>query len=132
MRGKVQYLIILDTLIRITPAYAGKRSAWFLRSPLKWDHPRLCGEKTLTDSGWTIPTGSPPPMRGKVIIPIICWICSRITPAYAGKRLAEIDKSSYSKDHPRLCGEKGKITLKNGNILGSPPPMRGKAIAFPS
>ena len=30
----------------------------------------------------------------------------RITPAYAGKRLAPILTDSTEGDHPRLCGEK--------------------------
>ena len=30
----------------------------------------------------------------------------RITPAYAGKSLAEFGKTSKVWDHPRLCGEK--------------------------
>ena len=32
-----------------------------------------------------------------------------------------------SEDHPRLCGEKFPVTLKNIISTGSPPPMRGKA-----
>ena len=30
----------------------------------------------------------------------------RITPAYAGKRGAEMDEINWKEDHPRLCGEK--------------------------
>ena len=66
-------------------------------------------------------------MRGKAIA-----LCSsprghRITPAYAGKSWGyEVDKP-MKQDHPRLCGEKQRISKAHGRILGSPPPMRGKA-----
>ena len=51
----------------------------------------------------------------------------RITPAYAGKRAIWKSPSSPRKDHPRLCGEKSTIKLYHTFVLGSPPPMRGKA-----
>ena len=54
---------------RITPAYAGKScsvldSAFFIR-----DHPRLCGEKSCASSSTIWNVGSPPPMRGKELLP---------------------------------------------------------------
>ena len=48
---------------RITPAYAGKRRAAVCRGGERWDHPRVCGEKTHTHTH----TGSPPRMRGKAV-----------------------------------------------------------------
>ena len=52
---------------RITPAYAGKRkeNAFFVSH--NEDHPRLCGEKRCGWDGISGITGSPPPMRGKVL-----------------------------------------------------------------
>ncbi len=55
----------------------------------------------------------------------------RITPAYAGKSIFEIISMFGSRDHPRLCGEKGSLALPVQMLLGSPPPMRGKAQARP-
>ena len=54
------------------------------------------------------------------------------SPAYAGKRISKKSKRSVLEDHPRLCGE--KICGKQYQIerKGSPPPMRGKGIAFPA
>ena len=47
-------------------------------------------------------------MRGKDL----GELCDRhkpgITPAYAGKRLGNLQKSMVLKDHPRLCGEKAE------------------------
>ena len=51
--------------IRITPAYAGKRTPSFVLLLHFRDHPRLCGEKKSTHATMTHFTGSPPPMRGK-------------------------------------------------------------------
>ncbi len=55
--------------------------------------------------------GSPPPMRGKVILNHLEPLSRRITPAYAGK----------SRKSPKL----------RHFHRGSPPPMRGKAPFFP-
>ena len=45
-------------------------------------------------------------MRGKVKQELESLRSSRITPAYAGKRLFGVTLFAYNKDHPRLCGEK--------------------------
>ena len=55
----------MTDLIRITPAYAGKREVSTLRVGKKQDHPRLCGEKVLGFFQYFFKEGSPPPMRGK-------------------------------------------------------------------
>ena len=52
------------------------------------DHPRLRGEKVSYSVYATLPMGSPPLTRGKVIRFILYGIQIRITPAYAGKRVA--------------------------------------------
>ena len=65
-------------------------------------------------------------MRGKVIQFQRFQKCSGITPAYAGKSKSSYSNLKRSRDHPRLCGEKGDLKLSNGCINGSPPPMRGK------
>ena len=52
----------------------------------------------------------------------------RITPAYAGKSLLHLTFHNRHEDHPRLCGEKVSGILIIKPSVGSPPPMRGKAI----
>ena len=71
-------------------------------------------------------------MRGKGHIRAIDTVVEGITPAYAGKRPVTLNHIFKLEDHPRLCGEKiSKIKLVPP-LLGSPPPMRGKALAaFP-
>ena len=88
-------------------------------------------------------------MRGKApdlsLIRGILWI----TPAYAGKSDKNKIRHIFHRDHPRLCGEKGnrkrvcpafcRITpayagkseeryCQGCDVIGSPPPMRGKVL----
>ena len=71
----------------ITPAYAGK-SHWLFRGFLsERDHPRVCGEKKKACARFCMTTGSPPRMRGKVLVALLDLAEIGITPAYAGKRL---------------------------------------------
>ena len=51
-----------------------------------------------------------------------------ITPAYAGKRIIPRRNKNHQQDHPRVCGEKHANLSGNGQLLGSPPRMRGKVI----
>ena len=67
MRGKVESELEMRKKYGITPAYAGKSSIAGLASTWDKDHPRLCGEKCMTGTSKRLRTGSPPPMRGKVI-----------------------------------------------------------------
>ena len=86
MRGKVSTTLPASSPSRITPAYAGKRLNDEKISNREWDHPRLCGEKRSGGSTLSFVKGSPPPMRGKVILYQSNAVRLRITPAYAGKR----------------------------------------------
>ena len=65
-------------------------------------------------------------MRGKATRHIRAIDTVGITPAYAGKRFATVKLLPVLRDHPRLCGEKGKNVTMIGENAGSPPPMRGK------
>ena len=107
MRGKVKISNIRFQIVRITPAYAGKRCTVSEFQTITEDHPRLCGEKHDSINNHTI--------------------CIRITPAYAGKSSRFCFPMNPSQDHPRLCGEKASRGRVTGNRRGSPPPMRGKA-----
>ena len=71
-------------------------------------------------------------MRGKV--PSIRKDLERvgITPAYAGKSGSWSSWSTLLWDHPRVCGEKPDRILWEHWKEGSPPRMRGKALAFRS
>ena len=108
MRGKVTLLYALADKEGITPAYAGKRLYDQMLAQAGRDHPRVCGEKGFGEDDYTRREGSPPRMRGKdSVLPVLLlntrgspprmrgkapitgqWAhTTRITPAYAGKRL---------------------------------------------
>ena len=88
-------------------------------------------------------------MRGKVIKTKSVIFSTGITPAYAGKSCQQNGYDFLFQDHPRLCGEKGnrkrvcpafcRITpayagkseeryCQGCDVIGSPPPMRGKVL----
>ena len=126
MRGKERLCIYGNWELGITPAYAGKRPLMFSQIPLKKDHPRLCGEKSTALVAGILSVGSPPPMRGKEFASYVNIFASGITPAYAGKRPFSTALTAFSRDHPRLCGEKYPPLELLCSGQGSPPPMRGK------
>ena len=106
MRGKASKAGEQSHSIGITPAYAGKSQPGLRRKRMKWDHPRICGEKLRTRLFLCHLLGSPPHMRGKVASLFVFWLQRR--------------------DHPHICGEKAAECIDTGVKLGSPPRMRGK------
>ena len=126
MRGKDVYTPSFTAVLRITPAYAGKRQITVHSVCSSQDHPRLCGEKSSMVHRPCKKTGSPPPMRGKEFYQPYEKAAVGITPAYAGKRCYNQIPCPHSRDHPRLCGEKFRIVVSTAFRSGSPPPMRGK------
>ena len=127
MRGKGFSTFPWLSLLRITPAYAGKRLMSSNSLTAHRDHPRVCGEKTQCAMKVPPCEGSPPRMRGKASPNSETLTVYGITPAYAGKRFGPGRWQSSWQDHPRVCGE--KIVFRQGltGVRGSPPRMRGKA-----
>ncbi len=112
VRGKVNSLITNYNNVGITPACAGKSGQGRLYLGVLWDHPRVCGEKRLEAEISGNARGSPPRVRGKAC-PQLRSVCRcRITPACAGKSKAGSILPLLRKDHPRVCGEKTKESLK--------------------
>ncbi len=87
MRGKAPQGLPHGANFRITPAYAGKSHVGDRVLLREEDHPRLCGEKILSQEASSEDIGSPPPMRGKAAATPETRSSTRITPAYAGKSL---------------------------------------------
>ena len=110
MRGKVHQHDARPARKGITPAYAGKSMR--------------ISEKV------EIEVGSPPHMRGKVIYSVYVAGSLGITPAYAGKSMSGHSDKLTNGDHPRICGEKCGLPSHTFSLLGSPPHMRGKGIAY--
>ena len=91
------------------------------------DHPRVCGEKLYQVAIFTPYPGSPPRVRGKVLMLEAAQEPIGITPACAGKRACPSRTAPVCGDHPRVCGE--KLSMEEEKLVreGSPPRVRGKA-----
>ena len=130
MRGKACLTLIIRLLLGITPAHAGKSLPAVLKCPPTRDHPRVCGEKRRVRSWRALLLGSPPRMRGKVVLSSENPLCRGITPAYAGKRRSIGRLSQPTRDHPRVCGEKSANPKVRDTMEGASPRMRGKVFFF--
>ena len=128
MRGKACGNVCDRHRHGITPAYAGKSKVDLPDMCTKRDHPRVCGEKTISLDMHRTFSGSPPRMRGKVPFYLEFFDNTGITPAYAGKRPPHRRKKPVHEDHPRVCGEKHIYMFPVPLVLGSPPRMRGKGV----
>ena len=130
MRGKGHPAHKYQSAVGITPACAGKSQCQRGRGKSEQDHPRVCGEKHALFGLQHFPQGSPPRVRGKGVFSSTLSKNLRITPACAGKSAPDRGPKQPSGDHPRVCGEKSNKCWCFGNILGSPPRVRGKAGRF--
>ena len=125
-RGKDAMTMLEILLKRITPAWAGKSCFSYSLESSVWDHPRVGGEKVDEVAPLGVVQGSPPRGRGKAAGISTCWWLTRITPAWAGKRLCRIQHLPDEQDHPRVGGEKPQRHRRREKELGSPPRGRGK------
>ncbi len=126
VRGKVFHAFPPSDKLRITPACAGKSVTAGLKDLTGEDHPRVCGEKSCIRICSRSTAGSPPRVRGKVILSMSEPECCRITPACAGKSGLNPQFPQHNMDHPRVCGEKGWTCIAHNTAQGSPPRVRGK------
>ena len=126
VRGKAIIGGTPPTPAGITPACAGKSMFRASVAPPAGDHPRVCGEKLPSDRQAHSQSGSPPRVRGKVFCYVAFDVCSRITPACAGKRHHTHTLCAIRRDHPRVCGEKSIKPTITAHVVGSPPRVRGK------
>ena len=111
----------------ITPACAGNRILKVPMTPWKQDHPRVCGEQSLTSRIMPMGLGSPPRVRGTEERRMKQDKEARITPACAGNSCWNRVGAFPVSDHPRVCGEQDlgySVPIPGG---GSPPRVRGTA-----
>ena len=124
MRGKVAVGARKKSWLGITPAYAGKSGLEATISACVWDHPRVCGEKSPSPAPCTRATGSPPRMRGKDKRAVGMALPSRITPAYAGKRLkrsrSTVPPVAIVPLFPSVCN---KPVVSDGSPAGRDAPL---------
>ena len=86
----------------------------------------MCGENFHVKPIAIVRIGSPPRVRGKLPVYFNQLIFIRITPACAGKTVADTPKASAREDHPRVCGENFHVKPIAIVRIGSPPRVRGK------
>ena len=125
MRGILPFLFSGFCSCRITPACAGNTSVGWEHLPVHQDHPRLCGEYDHQERDIRGYVGSPPPVRGILLLHLQTVKGIRITPACAGNTNLGCLCVVVIQDHPRLCGEYQLVDLQRYNRKGSPPPVRG-------
>ena len=117
----------LDTYwARITPACAGKTPAALPRCAATGDHPRMRGEDGPFASMDVYDLGSPPHARGRLLYTASHCLRLRITPACAGKTIADGTDRCTMWDHPRMRGEDEDVPARAGRRDGSPPHARGR------
>ena len=127
-RGKGYREFGIDISDRITPAQAGKSVAPRQKRSALWDHPRVGGEKYSRPSYSRISMGSPPRGRGKACRATAHRGSSRITPAWAGKRLKRSHRSGIFISGPipfhsvlhRPAGSGGSRAGRDGSPAGQP------------
>ena len=69
-------------------------------------------------------------MRGTAPMDRISCLCSGITPARAGNSKPVTKLRGSLQDHPRACGEQCDTGRDAGGNTGSPPRVRGTAVAY--
>ncbi len=84
MRGALAKNGHSRTVRGITPAYAGSTAGIHYAKSRYGDHPRVCGEHSVTVTEAPASRGSPPRMRGAHARRASGPLGARITPAYAG------------------------------------------------
>ena len=89
----------------IIPACAGSTTFDSALSSVIEDHPRMCGEHTLTQQGIDVDTGSSPHVRGALATWNVTIRYSGIIPACAGSTKGRSESTDGIGDHPRMCGE---------------------------
>ena len=109
----------------IIPAHAGNTLTKKPSNPPSRDHPRTCGEHTVSLSPVCPGRGSSPHMRGTLAVqrPQVAGL--GIIPAHAGNTIVSCGLIFPRKDHPRTCGEHKNTTIGVANNSGSSPHMRG-------
>ena len=126
VRGKLSLGINDEIQHGITPAGAGKTHAPAERHRSREDHPRRCGENPMQHVPHCMIRGSPPQVRGKLLLSTITTLQPRITPAGAGKTRHCGTAKQNGTDHPRRCGENLIPAFVKLSLIGSPPQVRGK------
>ena len=89
------------------------------------DHPRIRGEHKSVNISVNTFEGSSPHTRGALEDASVGGLRDRIIPAYAGSTPASPDRTTPSRDHPRIRGEHKNVHISVNTFEGSSPHTRG-------
>ena len=110
---------------RIIPALAGSTGMQAPTSTTMRDHPRACGEHSISVRMTLSKAGSSPRLRGALLDFGDERIGLRIIPALAGSTNQFDYPTQISRDHPRACGEHCPGKAPSKTQAGSSPRLRG-------
>ena len=128
VRGKRDLDESLGKDAGLTPACAGKTMLRFVIVAHPRAHPRVCGENQRLHPNARRGPGSPPRVRGKLVVPLRRRHDRRLTPACAGKTCGAARRPGPPSAHPRVCGENSHCVVREFTLEGSPPRVRGKQV----
>ena len=89
------------------------------------DHPRMCGEHLPESAICGHSRGSSPHVRGAQNLLPIMQDLDGIIPACAGSTTGVAASAKVTRDHPRMCGEHGRLATMPCRSPGSSPHVRG-------
>ncbi len=125
-RGKPPSNALLQCIMRLIPAHAGKT---LLPPSRPWSlsaHPRSRGENSTTWAARLWRRGSSPLTRGKPATAPAPARSARLIPAHAGKTAALASAARIGPAHPRSRGENQVLRKAPARLGGSSPLTRGK------
>ena len=102
------------------------------RCPMRRAYPRRCGENPLGLTGKMKEKGLPPQVRGELGGHATAIVQTRLTPAGAGRTMAELSLASLHRAYPRRCGENRFLPGRGVLRRGLPPQVRGELAAVGS
>ena len=130
MRGKRVKFFLCGLFHRNIPAYAGKTCLICSNMMIFPEHPRVCGENSISDAELLEQLGTSPRMRGKRRPNSRNPWRFRNIPAYAGKTLGRFSWFPQGWEHPRVCGENFFEKFCSACASGTSPRMRGKPAQY--
>ncbi len=115
----------LNSLLRNTPAMAGRTHCSSSSPHVRSEHPRDGGEDTTLTKLGRKHGGTPPRWRGGRRGRLLDLRAQRNTPAMAGRTVGGLAIVIRSPEHPRDGGEDSKWALAWWSAHGTPPRWRG-------
>ena len=130
VRGTLLDGIPFFQLFGIIPACAGNTCVCVVLYIGLGDHPRVCGEHSISLFCTILELGSSPRVRGTRAAPRATYLMTGIIPACAGNTGSHASELVDSGDHPRVCGEHWIDSRIENLARGSSPRVRGTPVCF--